>query len=280
MPPKQYHEEYRINPIPFDESADRLQIYCAFRSCWKPGFVGESSGGKYAIYSLVKSGLSSVFHDQQVYLAHGPCFSYSRNQTPYQRAESEGPDDLVRIAIMVHQNAFHELLASHYLPLRRAALPLNDPAKVGRIFEKIFDELGHSLPDDALLAGLFVQLLQEVADQQRKDVYPEELQLALNYITANLNDPELSRERIAAACGVSVRTLSRMFRGQLGVPAAQYVIRLRLERVCGMLALPRVSIKEIADRCGFRNAGFLTGQFRRHFGRTPKEYRFQLFHAE
>lgn len=280
MPPKQYHEEYRINPIPFDETADRLQIYCAFRSCWKPGFVGESSGGRYAIYSLVKSGLSSVIHDKQVYLAHGPCFSYSRNLTPYQRAESAGPGDLVRIAVMVHQNAFHELLASHYLPVRRAALPLTDPEKVGRIFEKIFDELGHSLPDDALLAGLFVQLLQEVAGQQRKDVYPEELQLALNYITANLNDPELSRERIAAACGVSVRTLSRMFRGQLGVPAAQYVIRLRLERVCGMLALPRVSIKEIADRCGFRNAGFLTGQFRRHFGKTPKEYRFQLFHAE
>ena len=280
MPPKLYHEEYRINPVPFDESADRLQIYCAFRSCWNPGFVGESSGGKYAIYSLVKSGLSSVVHDRQVYISQGPCFSYSRNQTPYQRAESAGPDDLTRIAIMVHQNAFHELLASHYLPLRRAALPLNDPEKVERIFEKIFDELGRSLPDDALLTGLFVQMLQEVADQQRKDVYPEELQLALNYITANLNDPELSRERIAAACGVSVRTLSRMFRGQLGVPAAQYVIRLRLERVCGMLALPRVSIKEIADRCGFRNAGFLTGQFRRHFGKTPKEYRFQLFHAE
>ncbi len=280
MSSKQYHEEFRINPKPFDAAADKIQFHCAFRSRWKPGFVGQSSGGRYAIYGLVKSGTSHVTHDKRSYITKGVCFSFSRSRTPYQRAESVGPDDLVRKAVMIHHNAFHELLASHFFPVRRGALPLQDPEKVEKILDRIYDELGQSLPDDALLSGCFVQLLQEVSNQQLRNVYPEKLNRALNYITANLDDPELSRERIADSGSVSIRTLSRMFRVQLGISVAQYIIRERLEQVCGMLALPRLSIKEIAQRCGFSSAAFLTGQFRQHFGITPKEYRFKLFHAE
>ena len=280
MSPKQYHEEFRINPKPFDGSADKIQFHCAFRSCWKPGFVGQSSGGRFAIYGLVKSGMSHVTHDSRIYISSGVCFSFSRTLTPYQRAESVGPDDLVRKAVMVHHNAFHELLASHFFPVRRGTLPLQEPEKVERILARLYEELGQPQPDDALLSGCFVQLLQEVSNQQVKNVCPEVLNQALNYITGNLDDPELSREQIAASCGVSVRTLSRMFRRHLDISVAQYIIRERLEQVCGMLALPRLSIKEIAQRCGFSSAGFLTGQFRRHYGITPKKYRFDLFHAE
>lgn len=280
MSSKPYHEEYRINPVPFDESADKIQFHCAFRSRWKPGFVGESSGGRYAIYSLVKSGISHVTQDQRIYIARGVCFSFSRSRTPYQRAESVGPDDLVRKAVMVHHNAFHELLASHFFPVRRGSLPLLEPEKVERILDRIYEELGQPLPDEALLSGSFVQLLQEVSNQQLKNIYPAVLNRALDYITANLDDAGLSRERIAASCGVSIRTLSRMFREHLETSVAQYIIRARLEQVCGMLALPRLSIKEIALRCGFSSAGFLTGQFRQHYGITPKDYRFKLFHPE
>ena len=155
MSPKPYHEEYRINPKPFDESADKLQFYCAFRSCWKPGFVGESSGGRYAIYGLVKSGLSYVTHENRVYISSGPCFSFSRNLTPYQRAESAGPDDLVRKAVMIHHNAFHELLSSHFFSVRRGSMLLQKPERVEQIMDRIYEELGHTLPDEALLSGCF-----------------------------------------------------------------------------------------------------------------------------
>ena len=280
MPTKLYHEEFHINPRPFDENADKLQFYCAFHSCWKPGFVGQPSGGKYAIYALVKSGISHTSRDGRIYVTKGVCFSFSRTQRPYQRAEAVGPDDLVRKAIMLHHNAFHEMIAAHFFPVRGGSLPLQQPERVERILDCIYEELGHSLPDDALLSGCFVQLLQEVCNQQVKNVYPDALNLALDFIRENLDDPNLSREQIASRCGMSVRTLSRIFQQHLKIPTAQYIIQRRLEQVCGMLALPRLSIKEIAVRCGFRRAGFLTGQFRQHYGMTPKDFRFKLFHSE
>lgn len=280
MPDKLYHEEFRINPVPLDESVDKIRIHCAFHSCWKPGFVGKSSGGKYAIYALVKSGVSCVTQGNRDYITRGVCFSFSRPTQPYQRAESIGPEDLVRKAVMVHQNAFHEMLSSHFFPVRRASLPLTQPDRVEKILDLIYDELGKKLPDDALLSGLFLQMLQEVNNQQRVDIYPETLKRVLEFIVGHLNDPDLSREKIAEECGISVRTLSRMFRRDLNIPVTQYIIQRRLELVCGMLSLPRLTIKEIASRCGFQNAGFLTNQFRQHYRQTPKEYRRRLFSGE
>ena len=280
MTPRLYHEEFHINPIPFDPAADKIQFYCAFQSCWHPGFVGQSSGGKYAIYSLVKSGISHVMRDNRVHVTCGVCFSFSRSRSAYQKAESIGPDDLVRKAIMIHHTAFHEMVSSHFFPVRQGALPLTDPDRVEEIIDRIYDELGKHLPDDALLAGLFVRLLQEVGNQQQTNIYPADLSQAMNYITMHLDDPDLSREQIASCCGISVRTLSRMFKTHLKIPIARYVIRLRLEQVCGMLALPRLTIKEIADRSGFRNSGYLIAQFRRHYGKTPREYRIRLLHPE
>ena len=56
MPEQLYSENYRINPIPFDASDDRIQFYCSFLSTWKPVFTGKSAGGTHAVYSLVLQG--------------------------------------------------------------------------------------------------------------------------------------------------------------------------------------------------------------------------------
>lgn len=275
---KLYHEEYRINPIPFDPTSDTIQFYCAFNSCWKPGFVANSGGGQYAIYSLVKSGNSCSVSDSghKSYFS-GVCFSYTRSRKMYQQAESLGPDDLIRKSVMLHFTPFHELISSHFLSAQNDILPLTDPEKIEILMDRFYEELGKDFPDQALLSGLFLQMLQEAAGQQKKKRYPDILHNALQHIATHLNDPELSRDTIAAACGTSIRTLGRHFTSLIGTPLIQYVIKQRLEQVCGMLALPRFSIKEISSRCGFRSAGFMTAQFRQHYGITPKQYRRSLF---
>ncbi len=278
---KLYHEEYRFNPHPFDPAADSIQLYCAFHSCWKPGFVANSGGGRYALYSLVKCGRScSTSHSGQKTFRSGLCFTYSRSRKTYQQSESLGPDDLIRKSIMVHFTPFHELISSHFLPAQKDTLNITAPERIEPIMDQFYEELGKENPNQAFLSGLFLQMLQEVANQQQKKMYPDILHKALRYIAINLNDPELSREKIASSCGTSVRTLGRLFSELLGTPVIQYVIKQRLEQVCGMLALPRFSIKEIALRSGFQSAGFLSAQFRQHYGLTPKEYRKKLFAKE
>ena len=275
-----FNEEYRFNPIPFLPDKKSIQLYAAFHSCWQPGFVSAGGGGQYAVYALVKNGSYRVFTDDGKSLTiTGVCFYCGRSRHKYLRAEVTGKEPLVRKAVMLHQNAFHDMLSTNFFPAHNQ-IPLTEPDKLENIFDDIYSEMANTPPDEARLAGLFMQMLHEAARQQYISPYPERLNKALDFIAHNLHDPDLSREMIAAYCGMSIRSLSRMFTDLLGIPVAQHIIKLRLEKVCGMLGIPGMSIKEIADQCGFRNSIYLAGTFRKHFQTSPGKYREKLFSGQ
>lgn len=258
-----FHEEYRVNPKSPQQKMCGIHIYCAMLSRWRPGFVSRGDTGEHAVYSLIKSGGD----------LKSPCFSYGRFRKPMQPSRAPGPEDLVRKVILLYQNPLHDTVSAHFLPQKSGVLPLTDPERVEQIFDSIYLEMGRKIKNDALLGGLFLQLLHEVSSQQQQDNHSPALQQALEFIAHNLDDPDLSRELISSACGIGVRSLSRLFSRELKTPVAQYIINARMEKICSMLALPGLPVKEIAAACGFRTPGFLSSSFRRFYGRTPREYR-------
>ena len=78
MPEQLYSENYRINPIPFDASDDRIQFYCSFLSTWKPGFTGKSAGGTHAVYSLVLQGKYHLYYKERKYTVPEAHFTINR----------------------------------------------------------------------------------------------------------------------------------------------------------------------------------------------------------
>ena len=268
-----YHEVYRVNQKTPEQRGEGIHIYCAMLSRWAPGFVSRGDSGEHAVYSLVKSGRSLRCSDPGSAELKAPFFVYGRFRKPMQPSRSLGPEDLVRKVILLYQDPLHDTISSHFLPRPSGTLPLTDPEKVEKIFDSIYSEMGNKTKDDALLAGLFLQLLQEVSSQQQKYICPPALQKVLTFISENLDSPELSRELIASSCGMGVRTLCRLFNRELKIPVGQYIINTRMEKVCSMLALPGLPVKEIASACGFRNPGFLSTSFHRIYGKTPLEYR-------
>lgn len=278
MTQKLFFEEHHFNREKFDPNVDKIQFYCAFRSTWKPGFVAHGNTGNLAIYSLVKQGraMSCHINGHNTTTHQGNSFTFSRKKYNYTKSVVVGQVDYVRKVIMVYPNSFHEMLTSHFFNSERGSLPLKDPDKVETILDEIYDILGQEHPDTPKLSGLFLQMLQEVHDQQQENPYPDALNNALHFIRDNLQDPALSKEMIAEHCGISTRTLSRLFRNFLNCPATQYIIRTRLEKVSGLLSMPRLPIGEIAHLCGYKNTAYLTRQFSQHYGQTPGEYRREL----
>jgi AraC family transcriptional regulator, positive regulator of tynA and feaB len=95
------------------------------------------------------------------------------------------------------------------------------------------------------------------------------------FIENNLDNPRLDPATIAAAAGISVRYLHKIFRGS-GESVGDYARRLRLARSYDELADLRkrhVKTKEIAFRCGFKNPAHFSDAFRDHHGRSPSEVR-------
>lgn len=71
--------------------------------------------------------------------------------------------------------------------------------------------------------------------------------------------------------GASDRTLSRLFRSDLGMTFTQWRTQLRLHHALVMLA-DRTPVTTVAHRCGWSSTSAFIDVFRRTFGHTPGTY--------
>lgn len=128
-----------------------------------------------------------------------------------------------------------------------------------------------------MLASRFMELvvyLSRLYDKQEKDVDSSMMHLAnaVSYIEDHYLE-KITLEAIADKSDISVRHLNRIFRSYYQTTPIAYLQRLRLDRACTLLKQTNLSITEISYECGFNDSNYLTRQFKKTFGMTPKSYR-------
>jgi AraC-like DNA-binding protein len=100
------------------------------------------------------------------------------------------------------------------------------------------------------------------------------VRLAVEYIEHNLADP-ITVDDIAAAAGVSVRTIQSLFAQELTQTPTSYLKNARLERARYDLADARansgVSVTGVALRWGFTHLGRFATTYRARFGESPSQ---------
>ena len=86
-------------------------------------------------------------------------------------------------------------------------------------------------------------------------------------------DRELTIDGLAAAAGMSRRSLTRRFRAATGDSPLEYVRRVRLETAKRLLESERLSVEEVTTKVGYTDPRSFTRLFRSHTGISPGEYR-------
>lgn len=81
-----------------------------------------------------------------------------------------------------------------------------------------------------------------------------------------------SLAELGRVVGAAERTLSRLFRAELGMSFPQWRGQLRLQRALTLLAAGK-PVTTVAGLCGFRSPSAFIDAFRRAFGTTPGRYR-------
>jgi AraC-like DNA-binding protein len=95
------------------------------------------------------------------------------------------------------------------------------------------------------------------------------------FIEAHLAEPGLSPAEVAAAVGLSVRHLQRLF-ARNGTTAAEWIRERRLEHCRSDLCDPRFSrksITEISFLWGFSDSAHFARSFKTRFGTSPRAFR-------
>ncbi|MFI0417208.1 GlxA family transcriptional regulator [Spongiactinospora sp. 9N601] len=101
---------------------------------------------------------------------------------------------------------------------------------------------------------------------------PASLAPLLEWLLANLSAP-ITVEDMAARSGTSVRTLTRQFAEQLGVPPARWLLERRLAATRALLEESDLPVETIARRVGLSSAVNLRRRFRTALHTTPASYR-------
>lgn len=136
-------------------------------------------------------------------------------------------------------------------------------------------------------AGLPDDLGERLADLVGRSVHEHEAsaiagtgrgrfrQQALDFIAANLRDPALDLDTVAAALGCSKRYLHKLFESEAETLAAS-IWRQRLEQVSREFADPaqrRRTITDIAFSWGFSSSSHFSRLFSDSFGVSPRRFR-------
>lgn len=104
----------------------------------------------------------------------------------------------------------------------------------------------------------------------------EGVSAVLEHIHRNFGEP-LRLADLAAMAGLSVYQLNERIRGMFRVTAGQYVMKVRIDAGCRMLALSSEPIVEIALACGYSDQSSFSRQFKQAVGMTPKAYRLRAW---
>jgi len=109
----------------------------------------------------------------------------------------------------------------------------------------------------------------------KQDIAPgSEFGPVLTYIRDHYHAPITNRQ-LARLAHMSVRTFERKFRGSFHLTPQKYLRKLQMRMASRALVYTSQPLAEVALGCGFSDQSHFTREFRRHFGRTPRDYREQ-----
>lgn len=94
----------------------------------------------------------------------------------------------------------------------------------------------------------------------------------LSWLEDNCAD-DLSLDDIAARAGMSIRSLNRRFREQIGTTPLQWLLRARIRRAQHLLAATAQPVDRIAAQVGFGFPTAFRDRFKRIVGTSPQHYR-------
>jgi AraC-like DNA-binding protein len=109
-----------------------------------------------------------------------------------------------------------------------------------------------------------------------KDELPSGTTSGFGPVLAHMRDhyhKPISNQQLADASKMSLRAFERQFLAGFHLTPQRYLRKLRLRIASRALIYTNESLSEIALNCGFADQSHFTREFRRQFGRTPREYR-------
>lgn len=118
-----------------------------------------------------------------------------------------------------------------------------------------------------LLTSIFYEILALLSTDYKKE--DELLLRALSFISDRFFDPELKLSQICRFAGASEATLRRRFYERFSLSPIDYIIELRIDKACELIAAQGLSVAKAAEKTGFSDPKYLSRQMKKRRGFSP-----------
>lgn len=154
-----------------------------------------------------------------------------------------------------------------------AQIPESDHSDVEKIYEKALDALDEKC-DETVFTCCFFQLLIYLRDYSSGHITNrnDSLTRTIDFINRSYAFP-ITLDDVSAGVHMSKYYLCRRFKEALGVTIMEYLLKTRIAAAKNFLASDRISISEIAEKCGFSSTSYFSQIFKKSTGFTPIRYR-------
>ena len=191
----------------------------------------------------------------------------------------ELPTNLRKHTVFMDQE---RLLCAMPNALERLGAPLDWRHGVGALasahIRTLLDEAKHIDADRGPAAAeLLLHLISAALDQPDDTPFTSTQARLFSridaFVSTHLDDPDLGPKSIAAALGISVRSLHLLF-SRRNMTVSRCILERRLEHCrSDLVTRAHASITEIAFRWGFNDAAHFSRAFRKQYGETASAYR-------
>lgn len=142
---------------------------------------------------------------------------------------------------------------------------------ISSAFAKKIEQIKSADAIQGLMTEMFTSYCKLVKKHSMKQFSPP-VQKAIIYIDSDLT-ANLSLSAIAEAQNVSASYLSWLFKQETGKTLTEHVNKKRIKLAAKLLETTNLQIQTIAQHCGILDVQYFSKVFKKHVGKSPKEYR-------
>jgi AraC-like DNA-binding protein/quercetin dioxygenase-like cupin family protein len=221
----------------------------------------HAHGSNQLIYAV--RGLMEVSSDQSMWLIP-PHFALWIPARTYHRIHMSGPVSMHTLYVKTGWQARGEArcVVLHVTPLLRELIV--ETVRMGQLRMRNLYECA--------LRDMLIPQLQKATPMPTFVTLPRDVR-ARAVAQAIVRNPAESKPvaTLCAEAGVSVRTIERVFRKEVGSDFESWRRQVRLKRAVELL-VSGYSVKEVAFKIGYSQSSAFVEMFRRTFGTTPKTW--------
>lgn len=253
---------------------------CGHEECTAGHTYGPAVRDHYLLHFVVRGKGVLKSKQQEYHISAGEGFLICPEETTIYSADEDAPWEYYWVGFKGPEAL--EILHGFNIDENFPVVRTEEIAPTAALFDemcRICETPSHSRY--VLMAHLYLILdrfhqSQEEGVSRRSSAGDSYFDQAILYINDNYAY-DINVEDVAGYVGIDRTYLYRIFMEHVGISPVRYLLKVRMERACELLAKTGLSVYEISLSTGYTDTSHFSGTFKKYFGESPTQYRRKMW---